>query len=138
MISQRHAEVESVVDPVAIHLANVIVHAGGPQHGSSYASVDRQLRPQNAHALRACHKNLIRAKQPFYLFAEPRQSGHHLTGRIEPGWCCIHSAAAKAHVVHHHACAGQRFKQVKNLFPLAEGVHQRRAACPHLLDQKTD
>ena len=49
-----------------------------------------------------------------------------------------HAAAAEAHVVAHHARAGEGFEEVENLLALAEGVHQRRAAGAHVLHQEAD
>ena len=61
MIAQRHAEVEAVVDAVAVHLADVVVHAGGTEHGAGDAGVHGQLRPEDAHALSARHQDFVGA-----------------------------------------------------------------------------
>ncbi len=138
MIAQRHTKVEAIVDAVPIHFANVVVHARGPQHRPRHSRIHSQVRPQNAHSLRARHQNLVRAQQPFNLLGKPRQPLHHFARRCQPTCCRVHPAAAKAHVVAHHPRTGELLEQVQNFFALAEGIHQRRPACSHLLNQKTD
>jgi hypothetical protein len=57
---------------------------------------------------------------------------------VEPAGGRVDAAAAEAHVVAHHARAGEGLEEVENLFALAEGVHQRRAAGAHVLQQEAD
>ena len=136
MIAQRHAKLETIVDAVAIDLANVIVHTRCAQHGPRDAGVHSQLRLENTYALAARHQNFVRRQQRLELVDKLGQAGDHLARCVEPGRGNIHAAAAEAHVIAHHARAGERLKEVEDFFALLEGVHERRAAGAHLLNQK--
>ena len=56
--------------------------------------------------------------------------------RGEPIGRRVDAAAAEALVVAHHPRAAQRLEQVEDLLPLAEGVHERRAAGAAVLQEK--
>src|SRR5207247_8854961 len=59
LLAQWHAEGKAVVDAVLDHLANVVIHSAGPQHGPGDAGVDGELLRQHADALGAGDEDFI-------------------------------------------------------------------------------
>ena len=60
-----------------------------------------------------------------------------MRGLLQPAGGKIATAAAETHVIAHHARAAQGLEQVKDFFPFAEGIHQRRAQRAHVLQEKS-
>src|ERR1035438_5840935 len=110
MVSERHAEVEPVVDAVLVHLANVVVDSARPKHRAGDASVDSEVARQATHPLRARYETFVLAQQGLILIKKAREFAHYLLRLVEPPRRQITTAAAEAHVIAHHPGPGKRLE----------------------------
>ena len=136
MRPKRDAELETRVHPVAVHLAEVVVDAGGAEHRAGDAGVDRQRGTETAHALGAREEDLVAREQGLELVEEGPVAADELLRAGQPVGRGIHAAAAEALVVAHHAGPAERLEEVEDLLALTERVHQRRAAAAAVLHQE--
>ena len=93
---------------------------------------------EDADVLGALHEDFVGDEERFVLVEELGEFGDDFAGAVEPAGGHVDAAAAEAHVVAHHAGAGERFEEVEDFFAFAEGVHQGRAAGAHVLQQEAD
>ncbi len=59
MIAERHAKLEAGIKPVAVHFANVVIHAARAQHWAGDAGIDCQFGGKFADVLGASDDDLI-------------------------------------------------------------------------------
>src|SRR6266700_2780846 len=136
MFAQRNPKFETRIKSVAVHFANVVVHAARAQHWAGNSSADREIGRKFTDVLRSRDYDLI-SKDQFFKFIEKfRETIDDLPRTGEPIIVRINSAATEAHVVAHHSRAGERFEQVENFLALAERVHERRTPRSHVAQQK--
>ena len=81
VFAERNAEIEAAVDAVLVDLADVVVDAGGAEHGAGDAGVDGEFAGEDADALGAGHQNFVAAEQFFKLVEEVRKRGDDLPRR---------------------------------------------------------
>ena len=106
--------------------------------GARDAGVDGLLAGDDADSLGAGHEDFVRGEEAFKLVEKFREAVDDFLGFGEPCGRGVDAASAEAHVVAHHAGAGERFEEVEDVFALAEGVHEGRAAGSHILHEEAD
>src|SRR5262249_12369609 len=134
----RNAERESIINSIVIDFADIVIDSRGAKHRSGDAGIYGEISGQHAGSLGAREENLVLAEESFVFVDEAREIIHELLRLLEPSAGKIDAATTEAHIVAHHASAGERLEQIKDFLPLTERIHQRRAAGAHILDQKTD
>ena len=110
MFAQRNAELETRIKSVAIHFANVIVHAAGAQHWAGNPGADREIGRKSAHVLRARDHDFVSKDQFTKLIEKFRKTIDNLLRGGKPLIAGINAATPEPHVVAHHPCAGKRFE----------------------------
>src|SRR5436190_12176874 len=103
VVAQRYAKLKAGIESIAIHFAQVVVHAAGPQHRSGDAGIDRQLGGEPAHALRARDQDLALDQQLLELIEEFWKGLDNFFRALKPLRARVHPATPKSHVVTHHA-----------------------------------
>src|ERR1043166_9466328 len=104
MFAQWDTELETRIKSVAIHFANVIIHAARAQHGAGDACVDRQLRRKFADVLCPGDDDLIADNQLLQLIDELWETIDNLPGAGEPGFARIDATPAKPHEIGRASC----------------------------------
>ena len=138
VIAQRDAELEARIKPVAVHFAQVVVHAARAEHRSGDAGVDRELGGEDADALRAHHQDFVAGDELFEFVEETRIRLHDFARVRHPDVARIDAATAEAHVIAHHARAAERLEEIENFLAFAEGIHERRAPRAHVAKEKAE
>src|SRR5215207_6937356 len=102
MIAERHSEIKPIVNSVMIHLADIVINPGRPEHRSGDARVDREFPGQNSHPLSTGQKNFILAQHSLELIEKAGKLLDHLAGLLHPPRWQVTTATPKAHIVAHH------------------------------------
>ena len=138
MLADRHLKVEPAINAVFVHLAEVVIHAGGAEHRTGDRSADRQIFREHADELRAGEDNFVLGEEGTKFIEKLAVIGDDFFRLGDPFVVHVHANTAETHVIAHHSRAADFFKQVENFFAFAEGIHHRRAERAHVLHKKTD
>ena len=138
VFADRHLEIEPAVNAVFVHLAQVVIHAGGAQHRAGYGRVDRQFFRHHADELCASQNNFILGKKGSKLVEELAVIADNFFRLGDPFVIHVHTDAAKSHIIAHHPRTANFLEQVEDFFAFAEGIHHRRAERTHVLHKKAD
>ena len=136
MIAEGYAEFETIVNAVFVDLANIVIDAAGAQAGAGDVGVDGQLARKHADLLGAGHENFVGVEEVFELIEERGIIGDDFARLLQPAGWQVDAATAEAHIVAHHARAGERLEEVENFFALAKGIHQRSAERAHVHEEE--
>ena len=107
MVAERDAEIETRIHPVSVHFAEVVIDAGGTEHGTGDTGADGELGREFSDTLGAGHDDLVAGKEGLEFVEEGAVAvGEFLRAR-EPVGRRIDATTAEALVVAHHAGAGE-------------------------------
>ena len=126
MVADRNLEIEFGVVRVGLRLAQVPLHAAGAQHRPGHAERDGVGGGNHANIFRALQPDAVGGQQRFVFVDLGRKEGQEILDVLFEAGVSLVLAAADAEGMRRQARAAIFFENLQDLFPVAEGVKQRR------------
>src|ERR1039458_5376574 len=112
VFADRHLKIEPAVNAVFVHLAQIVIHAGGAKHRPGDGRIDRQFFRHHADELRAGEDNFILGEKGSKLVKKLAVIADNFFRLRNPLVVDVHADAAEAHIIAHHPRAADRLKKI--------------------------